>query len=111
MNLNLTITYFINQHIDNVHIYAYNKGESVPTVLSILNYLWVIHTRDHGYPHVTVYKGKPDNFEARAKIRLDHIEVIENSGFNEKSLNKLLKFTLEFQVFLLNEWSKYHEEE
>jgi hypothetical protein len=48
-----------------------------PTIIRILGTLWVIHTRDHGHPHVTVYKGTPSNHETVAKRRLDVIEVIE----------------------------------
>ncbi|MES2769501.1 MAG: DUF4160 domain-containing protein [Bdellovibrionota bacterium] len=81
----------------------------MPTVLRILECIWIIHTRDHGFPHVTIYKGTPDNFEACAKIRLDKIIMIENNGFSEKSINTLLKATELYQQILIEKWREYHE--
>ena len=82
----------------------------MPTIIRILGTLWIIHTRDHGFPHVTVYKGTPTNFEAVAKIRLDVIEVIESHGFSESFLNKILQKTHEYQTLLLEAWNEIHEE-
>jgi hypothetical protein len=83
----------------------------MPTILRILGILWIIHTRDHGSPHVTVYKGSPKNYEAIAKIRLDIVEVIESKGFSEKFLNKILEQTRNHQDLLLEAWNEIHEEE
>jgi hypothetical protein len=83
----------------------------MPSILRILGTLWVIHTRDHGHPHVTVYKGTPKNHEAVAKIRLDVIEVIESRGFSERFLNKILEQTRFYQDVLLEAWNEIHEEE
>ena len=83
----------------------------MPTVIRILGTLWIIHTRDHGFPHVTVYKGSPENYEAMAKIRLDVIEVIESKGFSEKFLNKILDKTVVYQDLLLEAWNEIHEQE
>jgi len=83
----------------------------MPTVIRILGTLWIIHTRDHGHPHVTVYKGSPKNFEAVAKIRLDIVEVIESKGFSKSFLNKILDKTTDYQDLLLEAWNEIHKEE
>jgi hypothetical protein len=83
----------------------------MPTVLRILGTLWIIHTRDHGFPHVTVYKGSPKNYEAVAKIRLDLVEMIESKGFSQNFLKKILDVTREYQDQLLEAWNEIHEEE
>lgn len=59
----------------------------MPTLLAVKNLLYMIHTRDHGHPHVTVYLGTPSNFEAMAKIRLDNFEPLEVQNFSEKASN------------------------
>lgn len=71
----------------------------------------VIHTRDHGRPHVTVYKGTPSNHEAVAKIRLDVVEVIESKGFSETFLKKILRNAQLYQTLLLEEWNEIHKDE
>jgi len=83
----------------------------MPTILRILGTLWIIHTRDHGFPHVTIYKGTPRQFEARAKIRLDVIEVIESKGFSEAFLRKIIATTVVYQPLLLEAWNEIHQEE
>ncbi|NJL24548.1 MAG: DUF4160 domain-containing protein [Calothrix sp. SM1_5_4] len=83
----------------------------MPTIIRILGTLWIIHTRDHGHPHVTVYKGTPRNYEAVAKIRLDVIEVIESKGFSEVFLKKILQKTQDYQTLLLEAWNEIHKEE
>jgi hypothetical protein len=82
----------------------------MPTVLIFKNLLFVIHTRDHGHPHVTVYAGTPKDHEAMAKIRLDALEVIESVGFNQKALNLILQVTLRYQTDWLEVWNDIHEE-
>ncbi len=83
----------------------------MPTILRILGVLWIIHTRDHGFPHVTVYKGTPKNHEAVAKIRLDIIGVVESKGFSKDFLNKILEKTTLYQTLLLEAWNEIHEED
>ncbi len=49
----------------------------MPTLLIVRNLMFILHTRDHGHPHVTIYQGSPENYEALAKVRLDSLKVIE----------------------------------
>lgn len=81
----------------------------MPTVLRILNVMFVIHTRDHGFPHVTVYLGSPESHEAMVKIRLDILKVIENKGFKESAVARLVKTTELHQGEWLEKWKEYHE--
>lgn len=81
----------------------------MPTVLRINNLIFMIHTRDHGHPHVTVYLGTPENFEAMAKIRIDQLEVIESVGFGSKTLNKILMHTLIYQEVWMEVWNESRE--
>lgn len=83
----------------------------LPTLLRILGTIWIIQTRDHGFPHVTVYKGTPSNHEAMAKFRLDVVEVIESRGFTKDFLNEILAITHEYQTLLLEAWNEIHEKE
>lgn len=51
-----------------------------------------IWANDHKPPHIHVYKGNPKSYEAALKIRIDTWEVISSSGFNEKSVKKIIAF-------------------
>jgi len=83
----------------------------MPTLIRILGTVWIIHTRDHGHPHVTIYKGTPSNHEAMAKIRLDVVEVIESRGFSKEFLSKIVATTQEYKSLLLEAWNEIHEKE
>ncbi len=76
------------------------------TVLYTKTLMFMIHTRDHGFPHVTVYKGTPDNHEAFAKIRLDVIDIIESQGFGTKALTSIVGITAENREAWLEEWNE-----
>lgn len=82
----------------------------MPTVLTVNNILrYMIHTKDHGHPHVTVYYGTPEKYEAIAKVRLDLIEVIESKGFNKRALVNILETTALYQQIWLEVWNETRE--
>ncbi len=81
----------------------------MPTVLKVLDLIFIIHTRDHGYPHVTVYRGNPDNYEGFAKIRLDIVQVIELQGFNTSAENLMLEIVSKNQAEWLEVWNETRE--
>jgi hypothetical protein len=81
----------------------------MPKVLVIKNLMFMIHTRDHGHPHVTVYLGTPENYEAFAKVRLDQVEVIESENFSQRDLNFILQETLENVEDFLGVWHDTRE--
>lgn len=63
------------------------------TVFIFKNLIFTIHTNDHGFPHVTVYLGNPKSYEAKAKVRLDKVEMIASEGFSYKALKQILEIT------------------
>lgn len=81
----------------------------MPTVLKIFSLMFVIHTRDHGFPHVTVYDGTPESWEAFAKIRIDEIEVIEAEGFHKKDLKMILQIVERYQQDWMEVWNETRE--
>lgn len=78
----------------------------MPTLLQIFNLMFIIHTRDHGYPHVTVYEGKPDSWDAMAKVRLDLVEEIEVDGFSQKDMKIILQIVQKNQNDWLVVWNE-----
>jgi hypothetical protein len=82
---------------------------TMPTVLKILNLIFIIHTRDHGYPHVTVYRGTPKNHDAFAKVRLDVVLTIELSGFSASAEKMILKIVSKNQSEWLEVWNETRE--
>ncbi len=81
----------------------------MPTVLKIINLIFIIHTKDHGYPHVTVYRGTPENHDAYAKVRLDEIEVIELRGFKASAEAVILEIVSKNQDDWLEVWNETRE--
>lgn len=85
-----------------MYIYMY-----MPTVLRVLNLLYVIHTRDHGYPHVTVFLGTPEGYEAKAKIRLDLEDpaLLEPTEFSEKAVKRMFEVVKQNRIEWLEVWN------
>jgi hypothetical protein len=82
---------------------------SMPTLLIVRNLIFVIHTRDHGFPHVTIYQGRPDKYEAMAKVRLDNQTVLEVIHFSRKDMNLILKITARYQKDWMEVWNEIFE--
>ena len=78
----------------------------MPTLLLVRNLLFMIHTRDHGHPHVTVYQGTPDKHEAMAKVRLDNLTVLEVDQFTKKDVSLIVKITTRYQTEWLEVWNE-----
>lgn len=83
----------------------------MPTLLVVRNLMFVIHTRDHGHPHVTVYFGRPSDWEARAKVRLDQIIVLESDGFDRAALKEIVEITTMYQAIWLEVWNEIQEKQ
>jgi hypothetical protein len=81
----------------------------MPTVLKVLNLIFIIHTRDHGYPHVTVYRGTPKNHDAFAKVRLDEVQVMELHGFKTSAERIILEIVSNNQADWLEVWNETRE--
>ena len=78
----------------------------MPTLLIVRNFIFMIHTRDHGFPHVTVYQGIPGRYEAMAKIRLDNLTILEVKEFSKRDVNLILKITTQYQSDWLEVWNE-----
>jgi hypothetical protein len=78
----------------------------MPALLVIRNFLFMIHTRDHGFPHVTIYQGSPEKYEAMAKVRLDNMEVLEVRQFTKRDMGLILKITARYQTEWMEVWNE-----
>lgn len=81
------------------------------TVLRILNVIFMIHTRDHNPPHVTVYQGNPKNFDAKARIEIETSEVMDSVGFSARALKKLQAVVDQEREFFMEKWNETRPEE
>ncbi len=82
----------------------------IPTLLVVKNLAFIIHTRDHGFPHVTVYQGLPDRYEAKAKIRLDNLTVLKVEKFSQRDVAVILKVTAQYKNDWLEVWNEIFED-
>jgi hypothetical protein len=74
----------------------------MPTI-SIAGYKFRFYSSDrHEPPHVHVIQG-----EKVAKVWLQPIAVEYNHGYNQSTLNRILKLTHEHQDELLEVWNAY----
>jgi hypothetical protein len=76
-------------------------------VIFVFRYFKIyMYFKDHGHPHCHAIS-KDGNCEA--SIRLNPVEVLENSGWSKKDLNFILKFVKEKQEDLLEVWDEYQK--
>lgn len=70
--------------------------------------VWIYY-KDHGFPHVEIYKGKPSFYEAHLKLNLLDFSVMECSGFSERAVRVLLKELEPYRSILLRDWYEITE--
>ena len=77
----------------------------MPTILLLANMIKItINPKDkHRFPHVHVLHA-----EKSALIDLKSFDVVENNGFSEKTLKKVLNVIRTEQDFLLEAWREYN---
>ena len=76
------------------------------TVLRVLGLLFVIHTRDHEPPHVTIYQGTPQNYEAVARIEIMTGRIISSRRFSVKRLGLLVTIVQAEREYLKEKWDE-----
>ncbi len=65
--------------------------------------VWIYYN-DHGYPHVEIYKGKPEKYEAHMKLNLLDFSIIESTGFSERSIRIIQEKLRPYKANLLLDW-------
>ncbi|WP_340597050.1 hypothetical protein [Bdellovibrio sp. GT3] len=65
--------------------------------------VWIYYS-DHGFPHVEIYQGKPENFEAHLKLNILNFEPLEVNGFSERSVRLIIKKLQPYREALLKDW-------
>lgn len=63
----------------------------------------VIHTNEHGPPHVHVFRGGNT-----LKAELQPVRIVRNYGFNTRERRRIRALLEEHQALLLREWSRLH---
>jgi hypothetical protein len=81
----------------------------MPTLLRIKALIFILHTREHGHPHITVYSPGKQDSEAMAKVRLDEIEIIESYGFHMNDLRFIMEITKKYQEIWMEAWNVWVE--
>ncbi|MGZ3686833.1 MAG: DUF4160 domain-containing protein [Bdellovibrionota bacterium] len=76
------------------------------TVVTIKGVRFQVLSKDHEPPHCHVfYQG------AKARVRLDTLEVMDARGFSAKALTDIQRAVAQNQAALLAKWEEYHGEE
>jgi len=91
-----------------IHIYMAILNHNADGIEGLRS-AFIVHTRDQGHPHVTVYRGTPECYEAVAKIRLDIVKIIELQGFNTLAEKIILKIVSDNQPEWLEVWNETRE--
>ena len=76
------------------------------TVLRVLGLLFIIHTRDHEPPHVTIYQGTPRDYEAVARIEIETSRLMSSKGFRKRLLNLLEETVRAERKYLMEKWNE-----
>jgi hypothetical protein len=75
----------------------------MPTPIRQAGFDVVIRTKDHEPPHVHVFKGG-----ASAKIELEPIALVKESGMSKKDLRAAIAIVANHQASLLETWRRIH---
>lgn len=76
----------------------------MPTIIREYGFEIQIYTDDYLPPHVHVHKNG-----AMAKINLDPIKVVLNTGIRKQNLRKALVIIIDNLPLLLEKWREIHE--
>ena len=68
--------------------------------------LFIIHTKDHDPAHVHVYFGTPKDHEARARVQLQNVEIIDSDAFTGSDLKKIEDRCEKRKEEFLTEWRR-----
>ena len=63
----------------------------------------VIHTNEHGPPHVHVFRGGN-----KLKAELQPVRIMSYDGFNGRERRRIRALLEQNQALLLREWSRLH---
>ena len=78
----------------------------MPIILITKNLKFYIYPKDHNPPHVHVIGA-----DCEAKITILSLECIQNNGFSEKDISKIIKFLEDKIDILIDAWEAFHENE
>lgn len=70
----------------------------------LIGYSVWIYYGDHGFPHVEIYKGKPERYEAHLKLKIADLTPLEVSGFSERNVREIIKDLKPYREMLLESW-------
>ncbi|MBO9665519.1 MAG: hypothetical protein J7501_01730 [Bdellovibrio sp.] len=65
--------------------------------------VWIYYG-DHGFPHVEIYKGKPESYEAHLKLNIVDFTPLEVNGFSEGAVRTIIKSLRPYREMLLEDW-------
>jgi hypothetical protein len=75
----------------------------MPTIIRVDGYSFRIYLNDHTPAHTHVVKA-----ENEARVTLETIAVMNNLGFNQREIKRILEIAIEHQDELLAAWDEYH---
>jgi len=82
----------------------------MPTVPIVKSLLFLIHTRDHDPPHVTVFYGTPEKFEAKARVVISTGEFLKRkkseSEFSSKDKKLIQKIVEQNRAKFMEDWNE-----
>ena len=82
----------------------------MPEILRINgNLIFMIHTDEHGHPHVTIYFPRRKNFERMAKVQIKDQRVLDSVGFGAKDLKIIKAIVKQEADLLLEAWHVWVE--
>lgn len=82
------------------------KIKTMPTILFLFGFRFIIYTRDHNPPHIHAIK---DTGAAKIGI-FPNIYLVENRGLSPKDLKIAMSVSEEYQEEFLAKWEEYHGE-
>ena len=78
----------------------------MPTVLFVFGLRFYFYSDEHLPIHIHVKNG-----DGKAKINVNTLEIIENSGIKPSDIKKAIDLVKQYQDDIIKSWKEYFDEE
>ena len=74
----------------------------MPTIILLFGLRFYFYSEEHLPIHIHVRNG-----DGRAKILVETLEVVDNSGIKPNDLKKAIQLVKQYQEYIIQSWNEY----
>ena len=77
----------------------------MPTIIFLFGLRFFFYSEEHSPIHIHVQNG-----DGRAKIVVETLEVVENSGIKPKDIKRAVEIVKQYKLDFIKAWDEYFDE-